>query len=155
MAKPIQPANAVTASSLAHYDGSAGTLVDTNIWLDCIDETSPWHDWALDQLQSCSERAPLHINLIIYTELLVPGPAVAALDAMLDVYAALRSPLPWECAALTAAAFKLYRQRGGAKLLPIPDFYIGAHAAVSNLSVLTRDPSPYRGYFARLVVLAP
>lgn len=97
----------MTIASLAHYDGSAGTLVDTNIWLDCTDEASPWHDWAMDQLQSCSERAPLHINLIIYTELLVPGPAVEALDALLDVYDTLRSPLPWACAALTAAAFKL------------------------------------------------
>ena len=142
-------------ASLAHYDGSAGTLVDTNIWIDCIDDSSPWHEWALDQLQACCERAPLHINLIIYTELLVPGPAVAALDAMLDVYDALRSPLPWACAALTAAAFKRYRLLGGTKLLPMPDFYIGAHAAVSNLSVLTRDPSPYKHYFSRLVVLAP
>lgn len=150
-----RPSLGAMAASLAHYDGSAGTLVDTKIWVDCIDETSLWHDWALDQLQSCSERAPLHINLIIYTELLVPGSAVAALDAMLDVYDARRSPLPWACAALTAAAFKRYRQLGGAKLLPMPDFYIGAHAAVSNLSVLTRDPSPHKNYFPRLVVLAP
>jgi len=109
----------------------------------------------MDQLQSCSERAPLHVNLIVYTELLVPGPNVAALDAMLDVYDTLRSPLPWHCAALTAAAFKLDRQRGGAKKLPMPDFYIGAHAALCNLRVLTRDPSPYLSRFPRLVVLAP
>ena len=145
----------MAGASLATYDGSAGTLVDTNIWVDCIDPASPWHDWALDQLQSCSERSPLHVDLIIYTELLVPGPATAALDAMLDVYDTLRSPLPWACAALTAKAFALYRQRGGAKQMPMPDFYIGAHAAVSNLTVLTRDPTPYTGYFPRLAVIAP
>ena len=150
-----QPASSVLDASLTHYDGSAGTLVDTNIWFDCIDETSNWHDWAVDQLQTCSERSPLHINLIIYTELLVPGPTIATLDEFLDVYDTLRSPLPWACAALTAKALGLYRQRGGSKQVPMPDFYIGAHAAVSNLTVLTRDPAPYRAYFPRLAIVAP
>ena len=145
----------MAAGSLAHYDGSAGTLVDTNIWFDCIDEASPWHEWAVEQLQRRSERSPLHVNLIIYTELLVPGPNVDALDALLDVYDTLRSPLPWACASLTATAFALYRRAGGAKRKPMPDFYIGAHAAVANLSVLTRDPAPYKRYFSRLVVVAP
>ena len=145
----------MSSASLAHYDGSAGCLVDSNVWIDCIDAASPWHDWAVDQLQVCSELAPLHINLVIYTELLVPGPEVAALDELLDVYGTLRSLLPWACAALTAKAFALYRQRGGPKLVPMPDYYIRAHAAVSNLSVLTRDPTPYKGYFSRLVLIVP
>ena len=153
--QPPQPRHAVIAADLASYDGSAGTLVDTNIWVDCIDEASPWHEWAVDQLQKLSERSPLHVNLIIYTELLVPGPNIDALDALLDVYETLRSPLPWACASLTAAAFALYRRRGGSKQKPVPDFYIGAHAAVANLSVLTRDATPYRGYFPRLLVVAP
>ena len=150
-----QPLHAVVAASLANYDGSAGTLVDTNIWIDCIDEASPWHDWAVEHLQRHSERSPLHVNLIIYTELLVPGPNVDALDALLDVYDTLRSPLPWACASLTAAAFALYRRRGGSKQKPMPDFYIGAHAAVANLRVLTRDPAPYKSYFSRLDLVAP
>jgi len=145
----------VAAASLATYDGTAGTLVDTNIWVDCIDEASPWHDWAVEQLQACSERSPLHVNIVIYSELLIPGPDVGALDALLDVYDTLRTPLPWAAASLTAAAYVLYRQRGGAKQKPLPDFFIGAHAAVSNLSVLSRDPRPYKSYFARLVVVAP
>jgi predicted nucleic acid-binding protein len=141
--------------SLASYDGSAGTLVDTNIWIDCIDAASRWHDWAIEQLQTLSERAPLHVNLIVYTELLVPGPDVAALDALLDVYDTQRSPIPWACAPLAAAAFAMYRYRGGSKLKPMPDFYIGAHAAVANLGVLTRDASPYKSCFPRLVIMAP
>jgi hypothetical protein len=135
---------------LAAYDGSAGVIVDTNVWVDCIDDGSPWHDWAVEQLQACSERAPLHVNIVIYTELLVPQPDAQALDAMLDVYDTLRSALPWSCAALAARAFSLYRRRGGARLRPMPDFYIGAHAAVANLGVLTRDPSGYASYFPRL-----
>jgi predicted nucleic acid-binding protein len=145
----------VAAVSLAAYDGSAGTLVDTNVWVDCIDEASPWHHWATEQLQACSERSPLHVNIVIYSELLIPGPNLQALDAMLDIYETLRTPLPWAAASLTAAAYGLYRRRGGSKQKPLPDSFIGAHAAVSNLSVLTRDPKPYRNYFARLEVLAP
>ena len=143
------------AGSLAAYDGSAGVLVDTNVWIDCVDALSPWHEWALEQLQACSERSPLHVNLIIYTELLVPGSDAAALDDMLDVYETLRSPLPWACASLTARAFSLYRSRGGSRHKPMPDFYIGAHAAVANLSLLTRDPGGYRSYFPRLRLVAP
>lgn len=142
-------------ASLASYDGSSGTLVDTNVWIDCIDERSPWNAWTLDQLQALSEQAPLHINLIVYTELLVPGPDIDALDALLDVYEVLRSPLPWTSAALVASAFATYRRNGGTRRKPIADFYIGAHAAVANLSVLTRDPAPYRRHFGRLVVHAP
>ncbi|MDE2453278.1 MAG: type II toxin-antitoxin system VapC family toxin [Burkholderiales bacterium] len=145
----------MVGASLAEYDGIAGTLVDTNVWVDCIDATSPWNEWAVEQLQRLSERAPLHVNLIVYTELLVPGPDVDALDALLDVYETLRSPLPWAAASLTATAFATYRRRGGSKLNPMADFYIGAHAAVANLSVLTRDPAPYKNYFPRLVIVAP
>jgi len=143
------------AQGLAAYDGSAGVLVDTNVWVDCVDDSSRWHGWAIDQLQVCSERAPLHVNLVIYTELLVPAPDVAALDALLDVYDTLRSPLPWSCAGLAASAFALYRRRGGARARPLPDFYIGAHAAVANLSVLTRDRAGYASYFPRLRLIAP
>jgi predicted nucleic acid-binding protein len=145
----------VAAASLTSYDGSAGVLVDTNVWVDCIDETSPWHDWAAEQLQACSERSQLHVNIIIYSELLIPGPDVRALDAMLDIYETLRTPLPWASASLAAAAYALYRQRGGLRHKPLPDFFIGAHAAVSNLKVLTRDPKPYKSYFAKLEVVSP
>jgi predicted nucleic acid-binding protein len=145
----------VALASLSSYDGSAGFLVDTNVWIDCVDEASLWHDWATDQLQLCSERSPLHINIVIYTELLIPGPDHRALDAMLDIYETLRTPLPWAAASLAAAAYSIYRRQGGSKSRPLPDFFIGAHAAVSNLSVLTRDPKPYRSYFARLEVIAP
>ena len=156
MAAMTLPQNrAVAAARLASYDGTAGVLVDTNVWVDCIDPASPWHDWAVEQLQQRGERAPLHVNLIIYTELLVPGPDIAALDELLDVYDVQRSDLPWTCAALAAKAFNFYKRRGGARLLPLPDFFIGAHAAVANLSVLTRDASGYSTYFPRLSLIAP
>ena len=142
-------------ASLVHYDGSSGFLIDSNVWIDCMDNTSPWQDWAVDQLQACSEQGVLHTNVLICAELLVPGTAPQALDALLDVYDTQRSPLPWQSAALAAAAFRLYRQRGGAKTAPLPDFFIGAHAAVANLTVVTRDATPYRGYFSKLKQVHP
>lgn len=140
---------------LSKYDGSSGFLVDTNIWIDCMDPDSRWHEWSVDQLQFCSEQAPLHVNLVIYTELLIPGPDIDALDAMLDVYDTQRSALPWACAGLAAQAFLSYRRSGGTRLAPLPDFYIGAHAAAANLSVLSRDVRPYRNYFPRLRCIGP
>lgn len=151
----VPTAAGVAASSRIHYDGGSGYLVDSNIWIDCIDSAGAWHHWAVDRLQECSETAPLHINLIIYTELLVPEPDVDALDEMLDVYATQRSALPWQCARLCAKAYSIYQKRGGLRRSPLPDFYIGAHAAVANLSVLTRDARPYREYFRRLKIIAP
>ena len=156
----------MTTLDLSSYDGLAGFLVDTNIWIDCIDTGSRWHAWSVDQLQRWSEQAPLHVNLVIYTELLIPGPDVEALDAMLDVYDTLRSPLPWTCAGLAAKAYLNYRWQppaptpaarcwGGTRLAPLPDFYIGAHAAVANLSVLSRDVPPYRSHFPRLRCIGP
>ena len=90
----LRPGHAVSAVSLANYEGSAGTLVDTNIWIDCIDDASPWRDWAVEQLQTYSERSPLHVNLIIYTELLVPGPSIDAAVANLRVLT--RDPAPYK-----------------------------------------------------------
>ena len=131
-------------TNLARYDGTAGVLVDTNVWIDCIDESSSWHQWAIEQLQSCSERYPLHVNIVIYSELLIPGPDVAALDAMLDIYATLRTQLPWATASLTATAYALYRRSGGTKQKPLPDFFIGAHAAVVVEDLRAADP-PAKG----------
>ena len=135
---------------LAKYDGSSGFLVDSNVWIYGIKSDSEFHDWAVDSLQRCRESGPLHINLIIYTELLVPGAGAADLDDMLDVFDTKRSAMPWACAQLTARAYASYRARGGSRRSPLPDFYLGAHAAVANLTVLTNDRSVYRKYFPRV-----
>lgn len=148
-------ASRAPTTGLAAYDGSAGTLVDSSVWIDCLHPRSPWHDWAIDSVQACSERAPLHVNIVIYAELLAPHVAPDAVDEVLGVYDVRRTGLPWPSAALAARAFALYRQRGGARARPLPDFFIGAHAAVANLSVLTRDRAGYASYFPRLVLVAP
>jgi predicted nucleic acid-binding protein len=151
----VAGASGIASAGLGAYDGSAGTLVDTNVWLDCIDTRSAWHDWSIDRLQACAERSPLHINPIVYAELLAPRPDPRAVDALLAVFDTQRSPLPWACCMLAAHALALYRRRGGTRSRTLPDFFIGAHAAVANLSVLTRDRAAYASYFPRLAVLAP
>jgi predicted nucleic acid-binding protein len=135
---------------LSGYDGSSGFLIDSNVWIDCMDSASAWHEWAIEQLQACSERGVLHTNVLIYTELLMPGTDAFSLDMMLSVYDVQRTALPWPSAALVAHVFRSYRQRGGQKSKPLPDFFIGAHAAVANLTVVTRDLAPFRSYFGRL-----
>lgn len=135
---------------LAKYDGSSGFLVDSNVWIYGIKSDSEFHDWAVDSLQQCSELAPLHINLIIYTELLVPGVSPSTLDEMLSVFNTNKSIMPWACAQLAAIAYAACRARGGARRSPLPDFYLGAHAAAANLTVLTNDRSVYRSYFPRV-----
>jgi predicted nucleic acid-binding protein len=136
--------------NLSRYDGSSGFLIDSNVWIDCMDSASPWHEWAIDQLQTCSVQGVLHTNVVIYAELLVPGTDAGSLDMMLSVYDVQRAAMPWSSAALAAHAFRSYRQRGGQKTSPLPDFFIGAHAAVANLTVVTRDLAPFRSYFTRL-----
>lgn len=135
---------------LANYDGSSGFLVDSDVWIYGIKGDSEFHDWAIESLQRCSDAGPLHINVIIYTELLVPGVKPADLDDMLDVFEAKRPAMPWACAQLAARAYALYRSRGGSRRSPLPDFYLGAHAAAANLTVLTKDRSAYRTYFPRV-----
>lgn len=137
------------------YDGTAGIMVDSNVWIDLMDVRSAWHAWAVDQLDAAGQRAALHINPLIYAELLIPGTDSDIVDAILDVYNTTLSALPYSGAALAAAAFAKYRNRGGAKNSPLPDFYIGSHAAVENLSVLTRDNRIFSSYFPSLKQLSP
>lgn len=145
---------AVNHSSFS-YDGTAGIMVDSNVWIDLMDVRSAWHAWAVDQLDVAGQRAALHINPLIYAELLIPGTDSDIVDAILDVYNTSLSPLPYAGAALAAAAFAKYRNRGGVKNSPLPDFYIGSHAAVENLSVLTRDNRIFSSYFPTLKQLSP
>lgn len=137
------------------YDGTSGYLVDSNVWIDCMRPDSPWHNWAVDALQACAERAPLHVNLIVFTELLGLNAPVDLVDEMLASVEAHKTDLPWSCAALAAKAFEFYRLRGGTRRSPMPDFYIGAHAAASNFTVLTRDNRPFASYFPGIAVSSP
>ena len=132
-----------------------GLLVDSNILLDIATNDPRWSDWSGRALAECAERTTLIINPIVYAEVSIGYTSIEGLDTALPAALYRREALPWESAFLAGKCFLQYRRRGGARTSPLPDFYIGAHAAVRHLALLTRDAARYRTYFPRLEILAP
>jgi predicted nucleic acid-binding protein len=132
-----------------------GVLVDSNVLLDVLSEDPQWFDWSSNTLAQSAESAPLVINPIIYAEVSIRFARIEELDEALPTELFRREPLPWAAGFLAGKCFQAYRQRGGAKRSPLPDFFIGAHAAINELTLLTRDAARYRTYFPRLNILAP
>jgi predicted nucleic acid-binding protein len=131
------------------------TLVDTNVLLDVFTNDPQWVDWSIRQLGVAALTGPLFINDIVYAELSVRFDAIEALDAVLNEAGLILTPTPRAALFLAAKAFQRYRSAGGAKSNVLPDFFIGAHAAVSDLPLLTRDPKRYRTYFPKVDLVAP
>jgi predicted nucleic acid-binding protein len=132
-----------------------GVLVDSNVLLDIFTEDPEWQSWSDAMLADLARSQPLLINPIIYSEVAAHFDTVEELEASLPVNWIRRSDLPWEAAYMAGRCFLLYRRRGGARRSPLPDFYIGAHAAVAGLTLLTRDARRYRTYFPKLKLIAP
>jgi predicted nucleic acid-binding protein len=130
-------------------------LVDTNVLLDVATEDPLWFDWSVAQLSQAANRDGLALNPIVYAELSVHYDTLEALEAALSGHPFARLALPWDAAFVAGKAYRRYRSRGGSKRSPLPDFYIGAHAAVAGLALLTRDAKRYREYFPRLKLIAP
>ena len=130
-------------------------LVDTNVLLDVATEDPLWFDWSSSRLAQAANLDGLAINPIVYAELSVHYDTLEALEAALSGYPFARLALPWDAAFVAGKAYRRYRSRGGAKRSPLPDFYIGAHAAVTGLRLLTRDAKRYREYFPKLTLIAP
>lgn len=130
-------------------------LVDFNILIDIATADPEWSDWSGDALARAGQGGRLVINPLIYAELSVAHSRIEALDAVLPEDVFHREPLPWPAAFLAGKAFLTYRRRGGSRRSPLPDFYIGAHAAIRGYRLLTRDATRYRSYFPRLVLIAP
>lgn len=129
-------------------------LVDSNVLLDVLTEDEQWFDWSSEALARCADAGPLVLNPIVYAEVSIRFTRIEDLDAALGTDFD-RRPLPWAAAFLAGKAFLMYRKRGGGKRSPLPDFYVGAHAAVEGLNLLTRDPKRYRTYYPKLTLLAP
>jgi predicted nucleic acid-binding protein len=146
---------AAPAGWVARLRGCRGVLVDSNVLLDVATNDFRWGDWSAEALSTCAEHAALIINPIVYAEVSIGFSTVEALEAALPSGIYRREPLPWEAAFLAGKAFLAYRRRGGARLVPLPDFYIGAHAAIEQLVLLTRDAARYRTYFPGVVILSP
>ena len=133
----------------------APILVDSNVILDVVTDDPEWGEWSADALARHAEGAPLVINPIVYAEVSIGFERIEDLEAALPADAFTRAPLPWEAAFLAGKCFLQYQRRGGRKSAPLPDFYIGAHAAVARLSLLTRDPRRYRTYFPTVRLITP
>ncbi len=133
----------------------AGALVDSNVLLDLLTEDPGWFEWSSQALAHAAERLPVVINPIIYAEVSIRFERIEELDEALPPMMFRRDPLPWEAGFLAGKCFRTYRRQGGARRSPLPDFYIGAHAAVAGLTLLTRDAARYRTYFPRLAMIAP
>lgn len=134
---------------------SAGTLVDSNVLLDILTEDADWLEWSNDALGAAAEAGPLYINPVIYAEVAVRFSRVEDIEEALPSPDFRRAGLPWAAAFLAGKAFVSYRRNRGAASVPLPDFFIGAHAAVDDLNLLTRDPRRYRTYFPTVRLLAP
>jgi len=130
-------------------------LVDSNVLLDILTEDPKWEAWSAEALVQWVDQVILVINPIIYAEVSIGFARIEELDEALPPSAFHRVPLPWEAAFLAGKCFLAYRKRGGTKRSPLPDFYIGAHAAVTSMALLTRDPARYRTYFPKVHLIAP
>jgi hypothetical protein len=131
------------------------TLVDSNVLIDLFDEDSEWREWSDAMVAERGSRGPLVINSVIYAEVAAGFADLDDLDAALPPEFLTREHLPWPAAFLAGQAFVRYRRLGGHRPAPLPDFYIGAHAAVAGHTLLTRDPRRYRYYFPKLRIVAP
>lgn len=130
-------------------------LVDSNVLLDVATEDRKWAGWSSEALQETAGAASLAINPIIYAEVSIRYERIEELEEALPPDVFRREPLPYEAGFLTGKAFLVYRRRGGRRTTPLPDFYIGAHAAILGYRLLTRDATRYRTYFPTLELISP
>ena len=130
-------------------------MVDSNVLLDLMTEDARWLAWSAAAIEQAADRYRLVINPIIYAEVSVRYSQIEDLEAALPTTMFERKTLPYEAAFLAGKVFLAYRRRGGRKLSPLPDFFIGAHAAVAGYKLMTRDAVRYRTYFPKLSLIAP
>ena len=130
-------------------------LVDSNVLLDVLTEDAEWYARSSARLAAVAEGRVLIINPIVYAEVSIGFARIEDVDAAMPPEFFRREALPWEAAFLAGKCFLRYRRSGGSRRSPLPDFYIGAHAAVRGIPLLTRDTARYRTYFPRLALLLP
>ena len=130
-------------------------LVDANVLLHVLTDDPQWYGWSASQLDAGAAHAELCINPIIYAEISVGFERIEALDDALSPDAFTRLELPWEAGFLAGKAFLNYRRAKGSRTSPLPDFYIGAHAAIEGMALLTRDAKRFRTYYPKLELISP
>lgn len=131
------------------------TLVDSNVLIDVLDRDPRWEAWSRETMVDALEQGALFINPIVYAEVSIGFSTAEECDWALSKRWVERIPMPWPASFLAGKAFLDYRRSGGPRLSPLPDFFIGAHAAVAGFRLLTRDPNRYRTYFPTVQLVAP
>jgi predicted nucleic acid-binding protein len=131
------------------------TLVDSNVLLDLVTDDATWASWAVTQLDAAAINGTLAINDAVYAELSVRFASIEALDAALNDAGITVLPTPPAAVFLAGKVFQRYRAAGGTRTGVLPDFFIGAHAAVAGLTLLTRDVQHYRSYFPTIDLVTP
>jgi len=130
-------------------------LVDSNVILDILTQDSQWFDWSSEMVTNYANQGDLVINPIIYAEISTGFNQPEEVEEALPEDFFRRDPLPYSAAFLAGQSFLTYRQRGGTRRSPLPDFYIGAHASIANIPLLTRDVNRYRTYFPVIQLITP
>jgi predicted nucleic acid-binding protein len=130
-------------------------LVDSNVLLDLMTEDPSWFVWSSNAIDEAAERSRLVINPVIYAETSVRFSRIEDLSAALPTILFEREPIPYEAAFLAGKAYSRYLRFGGTRRSPLPDFFIGAHAAVAGYRLLTRDATRYRTYYPTVPLIAP
>lgn len=131
------------------------TLVDTNVLLDLFTDDPVWAGWSIRELDAAAMRGPLFINNVVYAELSVRFGRIEELETVLAEAGIAIQDIPRPALFLAGKVFQRYRASGGNRTGVLPDFFIGAHAAVSGLPLLTRDVGRYRTYFPSVMLVAP
>ena len=131
------------------------TLVDTNVLIDIAARDPAWLKWSRSQVEQAFKRGSVIINQIIFSEFSMRYETIDEVESLLPEDEFRREGLPWEAAFAASRAFGLYRRQGGPREKVLPDFFIGAHAAIRGYSILTRDTTRYRAYFPDLEIIAP
>ena len=130
-------------------------LVDSCVLLDVFAPDAAWYEWSAESIVRCATHGRLVINHVVFAEISVGFSSIERLDKKLPRSLYERAALPWEAAFLAGKAFIKYRRAGGTRRSPLPDFYIGAHAAVTGMSLLTRDTARYSTYFPTVELITP
>ena len=132
-----------------------GILVDSNVILDLFEEDPNWVDWSESMLQQYSHTHAMYINPIIYSEVSIGFKRIEELEGAITECGFQMLQIPKEALFLAGKIFVKYKKRKGTKLLPLPDFFIGAHAAVDNLELMTRDTQRFKFNFPTLKLISP
>ena len=130
-------------------------LVDTSVMLDLVRDDQEWSVWSIPAFATASQRDTTVVNAVIYAELASNYDHIERLDSALDVLSVPLVEIPRSALFLAARAFRRYRGSGGIKVNVLPDFFVGAHAAVTNSTLLTRDAKRVRHYFPTVHIVAP